>query len=65
MISLHVTLWRNDDGSERYRVNAVNDKNPEMVEDVTDQYEVVAMATEDGKEGFAVLKSEQPVEVSD
>lgn len=55
MISLHVTVYETEDG-DRFRVNAVDGKEPTKVKDVTDQYEMVAAQTEDGRVGFTILK---------
>lgn len=56
MISLHVTLYTLDeDEGDRFKVLAAVDGSDDLV-DVTDQYEVVAIATDDKRGGFAVLK---------
>lgn len=56
MISLHITVYALEDQVDRYKVSTVCPDSGELL-DVTDQYDVVAMASEEGQEmGFAVLK---------
>ena len=65
MISLHVTIYDlDDDTGDRFKVMAV--ANDELTPiDVTDQYEVTAIATETGRGGFAVLKKSAEVVVAE
>ncbi len=56
MISLHVTIYDAGQG-DQFKVLA-GDDSEELVE-VTDQYEVAAIETEDGRSGFAVVKLEE------
>lgn len=53
MISLHVTIYDQGQGGQ-FKVMAAG-FDDELV-DVTDKYEVVAIQTDDGKKGFAVVK---------
>lgn len=52
MISLHVTVYTTDEG-DRFVVHTISSDTGEPV-DVTDQYDVVALAGE--QEGFAIIK---------
>ena len=62
MIQLHITLYQTEEG-DRFKVNAVDANDPEKMLDVTDDYEIVAIETPDGRGGFAVLqKADAPVE---
>ena len=54
MISLHITIYQADDG-DRYKVHTIDPDLGEP-EDVTEDYEVTAVETEDGRAGFAVVK---------
>ena len=54
MISLHVSLWKDGD-HDRFKVTAALGE--EQV-DVTADYEVVAIADESGRQGFAVFAKE-------
>ena len=63
MIQLHITLYQTEEG-DRFKVNAVDPDDPDKLKDVTEDYDIVAMQTTDGREGFAVLKKvEAPAEV--
>lgn len=55
MIQLHITLYQTEEG-DRFKVNAVDPDDPEKMSDVTEDYEVVAIQTPDGRGGFAVLQ---------
>lgn len=55
MISLHITVYETEDG-DRFRVNAVDSDDPTTVKDMTDQYELLAAETEDGRVGFTVMR---------
>lgn len=56
MISLHVTIYTLDeDEGDRFKVMATAEGSDDLV-DVTDQYELVAIETDDERAGFAVLK---------
>ncbi|GAF71792.1 unnamed protein product [marine sediment metagenome] len=57
MISLHITLYTQE-VDDRFKITAVDPESGEP-SDVTDQYEVVAAATPEGREGFAVFRKEQ------
>lgn len=50
MIQLHITLYQDDADNDRFKAIAVDDQG-DLV-DVTDEYELVACATEDGRVGF-------------
>ena len=56
MIKIVVTVYQSA-GGDRFKVHTA-DENDNAVE-VTDQYEVVAMQTEDGRTGFAVIKEKE------
>ena len=56
MISLSITVYTTENGGDAFQVHAADSRDPANLRDVTDQYELVAMQTDDGKEGFAVLK---------
>jgi len=61
VISLHITVYETEDG-DRFRVNAVSSDEPTNVKDVTEQYELLAAETEDGRVGFTVMrKAAEPV----
>lgn len=55
MIQLHVTVWKDDDGNDRFIVMAEQPPARGLV-DVTDQYELAAVATPEGRPGFAVFR---------
>ena len=57
MLSLHVTLYTTDEG-DRFKVFAPSSQD-DMV-DVTDRYELAAIATEDGRTGWCVLPIGKP-----
>lgn len=58
MISLHVTLYTDGD-TDRFCVKSQADPDePGQLDDVTESYDVVAIATEDGRQGFAVINKE-------
>ena len=59
MISLHVTLYRDGEGNDRYMVTSPAVDHPGHVNDLTEHYELVAMEDEQGRSGFAVFKREQ------
>lgn len=48
---LTITLYQDADGNDRFKVMA-----GDPLTDLTDQYELVATATPDGRVGFAVFK---------
>lgn len=55
-IDLIVTLWTDGDGNDRFMV-----QHPVTVDelvDVTDQFELVVTATDDGRTGFMVVKKQ-------
>ena len=58
MISLHITVYESDD-LDRFKIMAADSTEHDVMHDVTDQYSVVALTTEDGREGFAIVKQEQ------
>lgn len=62
MISLHVTLYRDEEGNDRYMVTSPSVDNPGQVADLTQHYELVAMEDDKGRSGFAVFKREQDPE---
>lgn len=55
MISLHLTIYDLEGDEDRFKVTAVDTEDGEPI-DVTDQYEVVAVETPEGRGGFAVFK---------
>ena len=58
MIDLTLTLYNMEDGAgDRFHAAAIDADTGEPI-DVTDQYEVVAIQTPDGRTGFAVFKRE-------
>jgi len=58
MISINITVYTTENGGDAFQVHAADSRDPGNLVDVTDQYELVAMQTEDGKQGFAVLKAD-------
>ena len=52
MISIHVTLYTTDEG-DRFKVMKANDA--DILVDVTSDYEVASVRTEDGRTGFTVI----------
>ena len=56
MISLHVTLYTTDEG-DRFKVMKVGEQG-DLV-DVTSDYEVAAVKTEDGRVGLTVVPLEE------
>lgn len=58
MIQLHVTVYADPDG-DRFKV-MVPDEAGDLI-DLTEQYDVAACMTEDGRPGFTVV-SKEPVE---
>lgn len=55
MIDLNITLYKDADGNDRFKVMAPSG---EQLVDVTDQYEMAATSTPDGRTGFAVFRTE-------
>lgn len=53
---LVVTLYEDDKGQDRFKVYWAEGEGE--AEDITEQYEVAAVATEDGRRGFTVIKKE-------
>jgi hypothetical protein len=62
MISLTITVYTTENGGDAFQVHAADSSKHGLLVDVTDQYEVVAMGTDDGKQGFAVLKAAEQLE---
>ncbi len=58
MISKHVTLYTTDEG-DRFKVMDVGDDGNPV--DVTSDYEVTAVQTEDGRVGFTVVGKQHPI----
>lgn len=48
-----ITLYKDAEGNDRFKVMA-----GEQLIDVTDQYEMAATSTPDGRTGFAVFRTE-------
>lgn len=61
-IDLTITMYRDPEGNDKYKVQV-----PETMDslvDVTDQYECVAVATPDGRPGFAFFRKDpEPTEL--
>jgi hypothetical protein len=55
MFHLTVTLTTTPEG-DRFEVHSPDPNDPTNIQDVTEQYDLVAMATDDGRNGWAVLK---------
>ncbi len=50
-----ITLYKDAEGNDRFKVMAPDG---EQLVDVTDQYEMAATTTPDGRTGFAVFRKE-------
>ena len=53
MIQIHISLWRDSEGRDRFKVLAPNG---DSMTDVTDQYAMVAIATAEGQTGFGIIR---------
>lgn len=62
MISVHFTIYTDELGQDRFKATTPDPTDPELMHDVTDQYMLVATATEDGRPGFAFFKVDVPHE---
>lgn len=55
MIQLHVTIYQTEDG-DQFQVYALN--GDDVLKDVTDEYDILAVQSESEQPGFAVMKRE-------
>lgn len=53
MIQIHISVWRDSEGRDRFKVLAPDG---DGMTDVTDQYAMVAIATAEGQPGFGIIK---------
>jgi len=65
MISMTITVYTTKNGGDAFQVHAADSSRQGILMDVTDQYELVAMQTDDGKQGYAVLKAEPAPSIED
>lgn len=58
MISVHFTIYTDEQGRDRFAASAPDPEDPDNIRDVTEQYELAAATTDKGRPGFAFFRRE-------